>query len=156
MPDQDDTQGPDIADDFADARKEHNDQMTQDQGLQDKQEESVEKEITRKGLIAPRVTPDTIDEAIDPNVPPAYHVFPGTTVTVCCITLVNGFNVVGESACASPENFDVALGASIAYDNAKQKIWALEGYALRNVLMQASDAQVIEYHGPLLDDVSGD
>ena len=67
----------------------------------------------------------------------AYHVFPGTTLTVCCLTLANGFNVVGESACASPENFDEALGRKIARDNAKGKIWALEGYALRNT-MQAT------------------
>ena len=55
-------------------------------------------------------------------------------MTVCCLKLANGFNVVGESACASPENFDEALGRKIARDNAKGKIWALEGYALRNTL----------------------
>lgn len=35
----------------------------------------------------------------------AYYVFPGTTLTVCALTLRNGFQVVGESAAASPENF---------------------------------------------------
>ena len=95
----------------------------------------VEAQIQAKGLIAPRVTPQMVDEAIDHNISPQYHVFEGTTVTVCCLSLKNGFTVVGESACASPENFDEKIGRDIAYDNAKQQIWKLEGYALRNMLM---------------------
>ena len=51
--------------------------------------------------------------------------------------LENGFTVTGESACVSPENFDVELGKKIARDNAKQKIWALEGYAMRQKLHQS-------------------
>lgn len=93
----------------------------------------IEKEIQEKGLTAPRVTPARLDEVIKTA---QYHVFPDTMVTVCCITLVNGFNVVGESACASPENFNAELGAKIAFDNAKQKIWALEGYLLKEKLSQ--------------------
>lgn len=91
-------------------------------------EQAVEQEIQSKGLNAPRVTPADVDAAITGE---QYHVFGGTTVTVCCLTLRNGFTVVGESACASPENFDADLGRKIARDNARQKIWALEGYALR-------------------------
>lgn len=92
---------------------------------------SIEQDIQAKGLTAPRITPEQIDAAV---VGEQYHVFEGTTLTVCCLTLANGFTVTGESACASPENFDVELGRKIARDNAKQKIWALEGYALRNRL----------------------
>lgn len=95
----------------------------------------VENEIVEKGLTAPRITPDDIAAAI---VNSQYYVFPETTLTVCCLTLVNGFTVLGESACASPENFDADLGQKIAFDNAKQKIWMLEGYALRNTLMAAA------------------
>ena len=51
-----------------------------------------------------------------------YHVFPGTTLTVCCLKLRNGFTVTGESAAASPENFDVELGKKIARSNACDKI----------------------------------
>ncbi|WP_407059067.1 Gp49 family protein [Ralstonia syzygii subsp. celebesensis] len=97
--------------------------------------DSIEKEIQDKGLTAPRVTPMRIEAVIAGE---AYHVFPGTTVTVCCLTLANGFNVIGESACASPENFDAELGRKIARENAKDKIWALEGYALRNALHAAA------------------
>lgn len=90
--------------------------------------QTVEQEIQDKGLTAPRVTPDHIEAVIEDE---KYHVFPDTTTTVCCLKLANGFTVIGESACASPENFDEALGRRIARDNAKQKIWALEGYLLR-------------------------
>ncbi len=94
-------------------------------------DKEVENEIQAKGLTAPRITPERIEQVI---VGEDYHVFPGTTLTVCCLTLANGFTVTGESACASPEKFDAELGAKIARDNAKQKIWMLEGYALRNQL----------------------
>lgn len=96
-------------------------------------DKQIEQEIRIKGLIAPRITTEVIDGIIK-NV--QYHVFPGTTVTVCCITLQNGFNVIGESACASPENFDAKLGEDIAFGDAKQKIWALEGYLLKEKLFQ--------------------
>lgn len=91
-------------------------------------EGEIEQEIQNKGLNAPRLTPQHIDEQI---IAEQYHVFPGTTLTVCALTLRNGFQVVGESACASPENFDQAIGRKIARDNARGKIWALEGYLLR-------------------------
>lgn len=94
-------------------------------------EQNVETEIQEKGLTAPRVTPEQVDDCI---VGEDYHVFPGTTVTVCCLSLRNGFTVVGESACASPSNFDPELGRKIARDDARGKIWALEGYALRERL----------------------
>ena len=94
-------------------------------------EQAIEQEIQDKGLTAPRLTPDAIDATIAGE---DYHVFPGTTLTVCCLTLRNGFTVTGESACASPENFDAELGKKIARSNARDKIWALEGYALRERL----------------------
>lgn len=94
-------------------------------------ERDVEAEIQAKGLTAPRLTPDKIDAQI---LAEQFHVFPGTTLTVCALTLRNGFCVVGESAAASPENFNEELGRKIARDNARNKIWAFEGYTLRNEL----------------------
>lgn len=96
-----------------------------------KDEQAIESEIQSKGLNAPRLSPDAIDAVITGE---DYHVFPGTTLTVCCLTLRNGFTVTGESACASPDNFDIGLGKKIARQNAREKIWALEGYALREKL----------------------
>lgn len=94
-------------------------------------EQAIEKEIQAKGLNAPRLNPAHIDAQIAKE---DYHVFPGTTLTICALTLRNGFHVVGESAAASPENFDAEIGRKIARDNARSKIWALEGYLLRSKL----------------------
>lgn len=96
-----------------------------------KDEAQIEAEIQRKGLNAPRLNPDMIDQTIASE---QYHVFPGTTMTVCALTLRNGYIVTGESAAASPENFDKEIGRKIARDNARNKIWALEGYLLREKL----------------------
>lgn len=94
-------------------------------------EASIEAELNTKGLNAPRLNPAHIDAQI---ISEQYHVFPGTTMTVCALVLRNGFVVVGESAAASKENFDEAIGQRIARDNARNRIWALEGYALRTKL----------------------
>lgn len=96
-------------------------------------EASVEAEIRAKGLNAPRLNPAMIDATIASE---AYYVFPGTTLTVCALTLRNGFIVTGESAAASPENFDQEIGRRIARENARQKIWAFEGYLLRERLSE--------------------
>ena len=52
-------------------------------------------------------------------------------LTFCVLILRNGFAVTGESACASPENFDAAIGRKIARQNAVGKVWPLMGYALK-------------------------
>lgn len=94
-------------------------------------EAEIEAEIQAKGLNAPRLNPDHINAQI---VGEAFYVFPGSTLTVCALTLRNGYLVTGESAAASPENFDEEIGRKIARDNARGKIWALEGYLLRSKL----------------------
>lgn len=96
-----------------------------------KNEQAIEQEIQAKGLNAPRLTPELIDATIKSE---QYHVFEDTCLTVCCLTLKNGYTVTGESACASPENFNTELGQKIARQNAREKIWALEGYLLRSQL----------------------
>lgn len=95
-------------------------------------EDAVEQEIQAKGLNAPRLNPAHIDAQIASE---DYALF-GGVMTVCCLTLQNGFMVIGESAPASPANFDSELGRKIARDNARNKIWALEGYLLRSQLSQ--------------------
>lgn len=98
-------------------------------------EQAIEKEIQDKGLNAPRLTPALIDSVIK-----AKSFFKLTDVlTVCVITLVNGFTVTGESACASPENYNQEIGEKIAFGNAREKIWPLEGYLLKQKLFEASE-----------------
>ena len=91
-------------------------------------EQEIEQEIQDKGLNAARLTPEHIDSVIAGE---QFHVFEGSQLTVRCLTLKNGFTVTGESACASPSNFDAEIGRKIARDNARAKIWQLEGYLLK-------------------------
>ena len=127
-------------------------------------EKQIEQEIQSKNLNAPRLTPDHIDSVIQ-----SVHFFTAgdgyagalasseefnslpegerfinppqqlDLLTFCVIVLKNGFTVTGESACASPENFDAEIGKKIAYDNARNKIkiWQMEGYLLKEKLYQA-------------------
>ena len=111
-------------------------------------EQQIEQEIQSKNLNAPRLTPDHIDSKIkaveyilprdvckrDNGVEVFDAPLPLQTLTFCILTLENGFTVTGESACASPENFDAEIGKKIAYDNAREKIWSLEGYLLKEKL----------------------
>ena len=93
----------------------------------------IEKESQEKGLTAPRVTPERLELVIKSE---QFHVFTDTTFTACLLTLANGYTVLGESACASPENFNAELGRKIARQNAVNKIWSLEGYLLKQSLYE--------------------
>lgn len=114
-------------------------------------DQAIEQEIQAKGLTAPRITPahiqstiksehyftalqgcagqELLDEADAAEVPDCLAL-----LTFCVLVLRNGFTVTGESACASPENFDAELGRKIARRNAEAKIWPLLGYELRTLL----------------------
>ena len=95
-------------------------------------EQAVAAEIAAKGLDAPHVAPEDVDREIAAE---DYHVFPGSCLTVCALTLRNGFIVTGESACASPANYNQELGLRIARANAREKIWPLLGFRLRDQLV---------------------
>ncbi|QII84234.1 hypothetical protein G3T20_05680 [Bordetella hinzii] len=122
----------------------------------------IEQEIQAKGLTAPRITPADIEANIV-----SQHFFtaaqgdakaqedgafingslngeqarptpaPLELLTFCVLVLRNGFTVTGESACASPENFDAEVGRKIARQNAVDKVWPLMGYALRTELSRS-------------------
>lgn len=116
-------------------------------------DQAIENEIQAKGLTAPRVTPaDLQANIVSEHYFTAGDGFAGAAsltveaggtieppeqldlLTFCVLILQNGFTVTGESACASPENFDAELGRKIARQNAEQKIWPLMGYELRSKL----------------------
>lgn len=102
----------------------------------DVNEHVVEETIQHLGLTrGPRLTPDDIDRVI---VRSEYH-------TVCCITLINGYTVIGQSACVSPKNFNEGIGREIAFKDARQKIWALEGYLLAQHLKAGRRASDTPY-----------
>jgi len=94
-------------------------------------DQQIEDDIVARGLNFPRLKPDNIEEVI---VGEYYYRFPDTTVTVCCLTLKNGYCVIGQAAAVSAENFDAEIGQKVARQHAKDQIWALEGYLLKERL----------------------
>ncbi len=80
-------------------------------------------------LTAPRVSEVTIKGRIA-----SVSYIHEDLLTICKITMVNGFNVIGHSAPASAENFDADIGKRFAYENAFRQLWQLEGYLLREAL----------------------
>lgn len=115
--------------------------------------DSIEQEIQAKGLTAPRVTPADIEAEIasefyftaadgvlgasEMGTRPAGRARALELLTFCVLVLRNGFTVTGESACASPENFDAEIGRKIARQNAVGKVWPLLGFRLRDRLAGA-------------------
>lgn len=120
----------------------------------------IEQLIQEKGLTAPRVTPQDLQD----NIASAHYFTArdgivgveldaglideasGTStheslgmLTFCVLVLKNGFTVTGESACASPENFNAEIGRKIARQNAEQKIWPLMGYHLKQKLSEGGN-----------------
>ena len=98
-------------------------------------DQEIERMIQEKNLNAPRLCPADIENAI---VKETFTVLPSGKAMICELTLRNGFTVRGESACVSKKNFDVEIGRTISRDNAKQKIWELEGYLLQEKLARAN------------------
>ncbi len=70
----------------------------------------------------------TIDD-IDNVIADAEYIVKGT-MTICILTLKNGYKVTGESACLDEANFNAEIGQDIAHVNAASKIWELEAYLL--------------------------
>ena len=91
--------------------------------------------------VAPRVTLESIEAKIGRE---QTHVFDGGTLTVHVLTMANGFQVTGESACASQANYNEELGRQIARDNAIRKVWALEGYLLKEKIHQSCQGDQLD------------
>jgi len=85
------------------------------------------------GVEAPKVTRDLIESKIVT----VLYTRASERMTICLLTLANGFEVMGESSCVSAENYNQEIGEKIAYENALNKIWVLEGYLLRESLYVA-------------------
>jgi hypothetical protein len=91
-------------------------------------EARIEKELQKRELNAPRLTPELIDSII---VGETFTVLPSGKCLICELTLVNGFTVRGESACVSKENFNLEIGKDISRTDARNKVWGFEGYLLQ-------------------------
>lgn len=89
--------------------------------------------------VKPRVSLEQVLSLIDRE---ETHVF-DNVLTIAVITLKNGYKVIGQSAAASPENFNQELGAKIARDNAIAQIWPLAGFMLRETLSRGENPPVM-------------
>lgn len=58
-------------------------------------------------------------------------------MTIAVVIMRNGYVVLGKSAPADPENFNLELGQKFAREDAVRQIWPLMGYALREKLVAA-------------------
>lgn len=85
------------------------------------------------GLPVPRLTPTYIESLV---VLEDYHHFTSTGITICCLTLKNGYSVVAEAACANPQLFDIDTGKKRSKRKALNKLMELEHYLLRQRLYE--------------------
>jgi hypothetical protein len=101
--------------------------------MQSANENELQQAIDAKPF--PKVTKESMEKRIQS----VEYFRCGSTVTICSITMVNGFSIRGESACVDPRNFDEHIGKGLAYRDAFDKIWAFEGYLLaeRNYIATA-------------------
>ena len=106
--------------------------ITKEEKQEMSNEAEVEKMIQEKGLNAPRLTPQMIEDTIVEEI----YTYPTGTLTHCTLVLVNKYTVTGESNCVSSENYNKEVGDKVARDNAKEEIWPLEGYLLKQKLYE--------------------
>lgn len=93
------------------------------------EEQAIEELLQSKGLTAPRVAPQDVDDNI---MRAEFHRLDGTNITVCVMTLRNGFTVTGVNhGSVDPANYDAQVGQDLAYTDARNKLWSLMGYALK-------------------------
>ena len=84
----------------------------------------------------PRVTQEELEQNIVHIDVVTHKTVAGQVLRWAVLTTKNGFAVTGKPSCAvSPERDDPELGTKYAIDNAKDELWALMGYALKEKIM---------------------
>lgn len=82
-----------------------------------------------KAIVSTKTAPRVTEESIKARITDVtYYRF--DTLTICIITMANGFKSMGKSVPASKANFDAAVGERYAYDDAFKPLWQLEAYLL--------------------------
>ena len=87
-----------------------------------------------KAIVETKTAPRVTQESIENKIAKVEFTLTEGLLTICIITMTNGFMVHGVSAPASPTNFDAEVGKRYAFDNAFKQLWQLEGYLLREKL----------------------
>ena len=129
-------------------------------------EKQLETRLQAKGLTAPRVIPEDLDNEIA-----SVHYFTALQgarmegldyidklgqvcepsplkpelglLTFCVLVLKNGFKEYGASSCVSPENFDENEGRTQAFKQAREKLWPLLGFRLADQLSRPQPVPVL-------------
>lgn len=107
------------------------------------EDDQLEAKLRKLGKNAPRVTPSEID-ALHSSLKVLTHHFEGTTITVAVAILPHSNFAVAEamSGSISKENFDAGIGVEVATKKvlamARDKLWELEGYLLRDRIHRAA------------------
>lgn len=97
--------------------------------------EQLELLIKEKGLTAPRVTLKQLNDKIVSVEYLEHQTKSGSILRWAIIELENGFTATGcPSISVSPENDNKEIGEQVAFDNAFQELWPLEGYLLKQKL----------------------
>ena len=91
------------------------------------------------------ITPEHIDSVIES----VRYIHTEATLTLAIVVLQNGYEVIGQSACADPKNFDAALGQQLALEDAKKKVWPLEAYLLKQRLWERNQSSNVEAFSPV-------
>ena len=86
-----------------------------------------------KAIVETKTAPRVTEVGIKDKIATADYIMHGQ-LTICILTMTNGFMVQGVSAPASAANFDVEVGKRYAFDNAFKQLWPLEEYLLRQKL----------------------
>ena len=118
-------------------------------------DQTIEAEIQAKGLTAPRITPQDVQNIITDEyyftaedgasqamgwtnfakIHTHKDAEPLRQITICVLILKNGHKIVGvNTGPVSPENFDAELARKLARENATDQIWPLLGFSLRSKL----------------------
>lgn len=116
-------------------------------------EQQIETKIASLGLTAPRITPQRIDSLVESLTFDIHHI-PGTTVILASALLPSGIYVAtGFSSCASPSNFRYEVGLEAATKQARamarEKLWELEGYMLKQTLYQLRSVNAADALGEI-------
>lgn len=93
-----------------------------------------------EAVVSTKTAPRITKESIEAKIASVDYQIVGDVLTICVITLRNGWRQVGKSAPASAANFDREVGMRFAYDDAFNPLWTLEGYLLRDRLHEEGKA----------------
>lgn len=85
-----------------------------------------------------KVTPDEVTNSITKE----KYIKVGTKKTVCHLTLIDGWEVIGVAGVVDPETYDETIGNSIAYQKALEKVWLHLGSILQDRIAKLNSMDV--------------